>query len=182
MASLDVCFGSLSAIKQWLCGYTLSKNGSNVWFKTSMYRGVSNIPSNIQILVLPGLLIPAQTWIFTGCFALREKLIVYMYYFIICIHEYYYIANLGLDLGGLPCFLQQNRLWVSSWTEHSSVHTTSSNSSCRYARCSYVSHITCSSILIYPYMSLQSYMFPTLPHQAFWKGNYKKLIVQIKWL
>lgn len=36
-------------------------------------------------------------------------------------------SYLGLRLGGSPRFLQQKRLCVSSWTEHSSVHTTSSN-------------------------------------------------------
>ena len=34
--------------------------------------------------------------------------------------------HLGLFFGCCPFFLQQNLLWVSNWTVHSSVHTTSS--------------------------------------------------------
>ena len=52
---------------------------------------------------------------------------------------YVLLAYLGLCLGGSPRFLQQKRLCVSSWTEHLSVHTTSSNSVTDIASSTYFS-------------------------------------------
>ena len=76
--------------------------------RMSVKRNLSMIPSKIQILLFPFLLIPAQICTLIGC------------------------LGLGLGFGRCPCFLQQNLLWFSSCTVHSSVHKTFSKSSSRY--------------------------------------------------
>ena len=75
-ANRDVCLGSLSAMNLWLVGITRAINGSNVRSSMFTYSGAFIIPSKMHIWVGPFLLMPAQTWTFVGCFALREKEII----------------------------------------------------------------------------------------------------------
>ena len=72
-----VCLGSLSCIKRCVSGNFSSINGSKVSCSKvssmmSQNKNRSMIPSNTQMPVLPLLLIPAQTWTFTGCFGLMK--------------------------------------------------------------------------------------------------------------
>ena len=75
-ANRDVCLGSLSAMNLWLVGIPRAINGSNVRSSMFTYSGAFIIQSKMHIWVGPFLLMPAQTWTYVGCVALREKEII----------------------------------------------------------------------------------------------------------
>ena len=129
-AFFEVCLGSLSCMK-WHTGMTSHRNGNRVCLKTSMYWSASMDPSNVHMPVAPFKLMPAHTWTFTGCLAQQEKectVISIHQHVTVGIQKYHLvitILHLGLFLGSSSLFLQHNLLCVSSWTERSSVHSTS---------------------------------------------------------
>ena len=71
-ACFDVCFGSLSCMKQWWSGNMSWRNGRSVLSKMLVYNGAFIFPSNIHIPHRPRRLIPVQMWTFTGCLALQQ--------------------------------------------------------------------------------------------------------------
>lgn len=92
----DVCFGSLSCMNLWVDGKLQLIKVTNSYIEWSII-----LPSNMHTFVAPCLLMPAQTWTFTGC------------------------SGLGFSLGGWFALRKQCLWWNSSWTDVSSFQMTS---------------------------------------------------------
>ena len=85
---------------------------------------------------------------------IKWKLLIILYNIIHVFRQYYILqlAYLDFGLGAWPTFQQQNRLWFSSWTVHSSDHITSSSKSSSWFSTDHANPFTLfASLIIWQY-------------------------------